>query len=687
MDAFENLKKRAEELRAELNRHARLYYEDDAPEISDFQYDELMRELQDIEQKYPELAEPDSPTQRIGGAPREGFVKVAHAEPMMSLENALNRDELADFYTKLGESLSDANPAVLCEPKIDGLAVSLVYENGLFVRGSTRGDGQIGEDVTANLKTIRTMPLRLAQAVEGTLEVRGEVCIDKKGFAALNAAREENREPLFANPRNAAAGSLRTLDPKETARRNLKIYLYQVISPEKYGVTTQKRMLEWLAGLGLPTQGSERLCNSLDDIYAYLDEWETGRFEHPIDTDGVVVKLNDISLRPLLGVTAKAPKWAIAFKFPPEEKLTQIHKIEVTVGRTGVLTPTAVFDPIRLAGTMVRRAGLHNQDEIDKKDVRVGDFVWVRKAGEIIPEVVRVEYEKRPDGTEPFKLPETCPVCGSTAVRLPGEAAVKCTNSSCPAQVKERIIYFASRSAMDITGLGEKLVGQLVEKGLLSNYADIYSLKEEQLAALDRMGDKSAQNLVAAIEKSKSRPLGAVINALGISNIGEKTASDLADRYNSLDVLADKSRNAVEELETVEGVGEIIAQSLHAWFTEPHNCALLAKLKADGVRFEQEAKAAAERPLPWNGLKFVLTGELSSMTRAQAGVLIKERGGKVADSVSKKTDFVVVGENPGSKYVKAQSLGVPVLDEAAFMAKLAAADSGEEPAALDESKN
>lgn len=687
MEEFENLKKRAEELRAELNRHARLYYEDDAPEISDFQYDGLMRELQEIEEKYPELATPDSPTQRIGGAPRDGFVKVAHAEPMMSLENALNRDELADFYTKLGEALSDENPAVLCEPKIDGLAVSLIYENGLFVRGSTRGDGQVGEDVTANLKTIKTMPLRLRQAVEGTLEVRGEVCIDKKGFAALNAAREENREPLFANPRNAAAGSLRTLDPKETARRNLKIYLYQVISPGKYGVATQKRMLEWLAEIGLPTQGGDRLCRSLADIYAYLDEWETGRFEHPIDTDGVVVKLNDISLRPLLGVTAKAPKWAIAFKFPPEEKLTQIHKIEVTVGRTGVLTPTAVFDPIRLAGTTVRRAGLHNQDEIDKKDVRVGDFVWVRKAGEIIPEVVRVEYEKRPEGTEPFKLPDLCPVCGSTAVRLPGEAAVKCTNSSCPAQVKERIIYFASRSAMDITGLGEKLVGQLVEKGLLSNYADIYSLKEEQLAALDRMGGKSAQNLVAAIEKSKSRPLGAVINALGISCIGEKTADDLAVRYNSLDLLADKSRNAVEELESVDGVGEIIAQSLHAWFTEPHNCALLAKLKADGVRFEQEDKTAEERQLPWNGLKFVLTGELSSMTRAQAGVLIKERGGKVAESVSKKTDFVVVGENPGSKYVKAQSLGVPVLDEAAFMAKLAAADSGEEAAASDETEN
>lgn len=687
MGEFENLKKRTEELRAELDRHARLYYEDDAPEISDFQYDRLMRELMEIEEKHPELAAPDSPTQRIGGAPREGFVKVAHAEPMMSLENALNRDELAEFYTKLGEALSDESPEVLCEPKIDGLAVSLIYENGVFTRGSTRGDGQIGEDVTANLKTIRTMPLRLSVPVEGTLEVRGEVCIDKRGFAALNAAREENGEPLFANPRNAAAGSLRTLDPRETARRRLKIYLYQVIEPEKYGVKTQQRMLEWLKELGLPTQGGDRLCSSLEDIYAYLDEWETGRFEHPIDTDGVVVKLNDISLRPLLGVTAKAPKWAIAFKFPPEEKLTQIKNIEVTVGRTGVLTPTAVFDPIRLAGTTVRRAGLHNQDEIDKKDVRVGDFVWVRKAGEIIPEVVRVEYEKRPDGTEPFKLPEACPVCGSTAVRLPGEAAVKCTNSACPAQVKERIIYFASRSAMDITGLGEKLVGQLVEKKLLSNYADIYSLKEEQVAALDRMGDKSAQNLLAAIEKSKSRPLGAVINALGISNIGEKTAADLADRYNSLDVLAEKSREAVEELETVDGVGEIIAQSLHAWFTEPHNIALLDKLRAAGVRFEQEAKSAAAGPLPWNGLKFVLTGELSGMTRAQAGVLIKERGGKVAESVSKKTDFVVVGENPGSKYIKAQSLGVPVLDEAAFMAKLAAADSGDWPETAETAEN
>ncbi len=670
MDGFENLKKRAEELRAELNRHARLYYEDDSPEISDFQYDSLMRELQDIEAGHPELAAPDSPTQRIGGAPRDGFAKVPHAEPMMSLENALDKEELASFYAKLGEAVPGGSFDVLCEPKIDGLAVSLIYENGLFASGSTRGDGQVGEDVTANLKTIRTMPLRLTRPVEGTLEVRGEVCIDKKGFAALNAAREERGEPLFANPRNAAAGSLRTLDPKETARRKLKIYLYQIISPEKYGVRTQQKMLETLRGLGLPTQGGERLCRSLAEVLSYLDSWESARFEHPIDTDGVVVKLNDTSLRPLLGVTSKAPKWAIAFKFPPEEKLTQIKDIEVTVGRTGVLTPTAVFGPVHLAGTTVRRAGLHNQDEIDKKDVRVGDFVWVRKAGEIIPEIARVEYERRPAGTKPFKLPDKCPVCGSAAVRLHGESAVKCTSSACPAQVRERIIYFASRPAMDITGLGEKLVGQLVEKKLLAKPSDIYSLKEEQLEALDRMGGKSARNLIAAIEKSKTRPLVAVINALGISDVGEKTAGDLAARYHSLDLLAEKARDAVRELEAVEGVGDVIAQSLHAWFTEPHNRALLAALKESGVRFEEESRAAAGGVLPWEGLKFVLTGELSAMTRARAGELIKERGGRVAESVSKKTDFVVVGENPGGKYDKAKSLGVPLLDEAGFMAKL-----------------
>lgn len=677
MTEFENLKNRALELRGELGRHARLYYEEDAPEISDFQYDSMLHELRDIEEKYPELVTPDSPTHRIGGAPREGFVKVSHLSPMMSLDNALDRAELAVFYTKLCEALHDPKTEVLCEPKIDGLAVSLIYDNGLFLSGSTRGDGHLGEDVTANLRTIRTLPLKLAKPIPGLFEVRGEVCIDKKGFAALNEAREEQGLPLFANPRNAAAGSLRTLDPRETARRKLKIYLYQIIDPEKYGIKTQQQMLEEIQALGLPMQGGERLCDSLAQIEDYLTQWETKRFEHPIDTDGVVVKLNRLALRPALGVTSKAPKWAIAFKFPPEEKLTQIKKIEVTVGRTGVLTPTAVFDPVHLAGTTVRRAALHNQDDIDRKDVRVGDYIWVRKAGEIIPEVVRVEYDKRPEGTEPFKIPDSCPVCGAAAIRLPGEAAKKCTNVSCAAQVKERLVHFASRAAMDITGLGEKVTDQLVEKKLVKNCADLYQLTVSELAALDRMGVKSAENVKAAIEKSKQRPLSAVINALGISNVGEKTASDLAERFRSLKNLAETARDRELELEETEGIGPVIAQSLHAWFSEPHNMEMLERLESFGIRDKEEGPVKDKAALPWNGLKFVLTGELSGMTRTEASAKIKALGGATVDSVSKKTSFVVVGDNPGSKYQKAQQLEVPILDEAQFLEKLKEAQESE----------
>lgn len=670
MDGFENLKKRAEELRSELNRHARLYYEQDAPEISDFEYDKLMRDLQEIEKKYPELIAPNSPTRRIGGAPSEGFAKVPHAVPMMSLENALNREELASFYSKLCEALSDENVEVVCEPKIDGLAVSLIYENGIFVGGSTRGDGHVGEDVTANLRTIRTLPLQLAKPISGHFEVRGEVCIDKKGFVALNAAREERGERLFANPRNAAAGSLRTLDPRETARRKLKIYLYQIIEPEKYGIKTQREMLDKIVALGLPLQGADLVCSSLAAINAYLDNWETKRIEHPIDTDGVVVKLNSVSLRETLGTTAKAPKWAIAYKFPPEEKLTQVRDIEVTVGRTGILTPTAVFDPIHLAGTIVKRANVHNQDEIDELDLRIGDHVWVRKAAEIIPEVVRVEYDKRPPDTVPFKLPDKCPVCGAPAVRFSGEAAVKCTNSSCSAQVKERIVHFASRSAMNITGLGEKIVSQLIDIGMIRDFADIYNLKAERLAELDRFGEKSAQNLMSAIEKSKSRPLAALINGLGIPNIGEKTASDIAERFRSLRRLEQTACENEPELELIDGVGTVLAQSLHVWFSEPHNKRLLDRLESAGIRFEMEGETTDRANLPWNGLKFVLTGELSQMTRADAREKIKALGGTTSESVSKKTNYVVVGESPGSKYAKAQKLGITILDENEFIEKL-----------------
>lgn len=670
MDGFENLKKRAEELRSELNRHARLYYEQDAPEISDFEYDKLMRELQEIEKKYPELIAPNSPTRRIGGAPSEGFAKVPHAVPMMSLENALNREELASFYSKLCEALSDENVEVVCEPKIDGLAVSLIYEDGIFVGGSTRGDGHVGEDVTANLRTIRTLPLQLAKPIPGHFEVRGEVCIDKKGFVALNAAREERGERLFANPRNAAAGSLRTLDPRETARRKLKIYLYQIIEPEKYGIKTQREMLDEIVALGLPLQGADVVCSSLAAINAYLDNWETKRIEHPIDTDGVVVKLNNVPMRETLGTTAKAPKWAIAYKFPPEEKLTQVRDIEVTVGRTGILTPTAVFDPIHLAGTIVKRANVHNQDEIDELDLRIGDHVWVRKAAEIIPEVVRVEYDKRPPDTVPFKLPDKCPVCGAPAVRFSGEAAVKCTNSSCSAQVKERIVHFASRSAMNITGLGEKIVSQLIDIGMIRDFADIYNLKAERLAELDRFGEKSAQNLMSAIEKSKSRPLAALINGLGIPNIGEKTASDIAERFRSLRRLEQTACENEPELELIDGVGTVLAQSLHVWFSEPHNKRLLDRLESAGIRFEMEGETTDRANLPWNGLKFVLTGELSQMTRADAREKIKALGGTTSESVSKKTNYVVVGESPGSKYAKAQKLGITILDENEFIEKL-----------------
>ncbi|MBR4401883.1 MAG: NAD-dependent DNA ligase LigA [Synergistes sp.] len=681
MNDLESLRERAGKLREELTRHALLYYVEDAPEISDFQYDALMRELQDIEKANPELVTADSPTHRIGGAPREGFVKVTHEAPMMSLDNALNREELLSFYSRLQETMHTDSVEVLCEPKIDGLAVSLVYEDGLLMLGSTRGDGRTGEDVTANLRTIKTLPLRLKEGPAGRFEVRGEVCIDKKSFAALNAAREEKGESLFANPRNAAAGSLRTLDPRETAKRGLKIYLYQIVEPERFGVETQAAMLDRIVSLGLPMQGAQRLCRNISEVNAYLDEWENKRFEHPIDTDGVVVKLNDITLRPLFGTTAKAPKWAIAYKFPPEEKVTQLRAIEVTVGRTGVLTPTAVFDPVHLAGTVVRRAGLHNQDEIDRMDVRVGDFVRVHKAGEIIPEISGVDLSKRPAGAVPFRIPSECPVCGSAAVRLPGEAAVKCTNSACPAQMKERIIYFASRSAMDITGLGEKIIDQLVEKDMLHDYAGIYALNAEELASLDRMGMRSAQNLAGAIERSKQRPLGAVINALGISNIGEKTANDLAARYRSLRELERVSREEEEKLELADGIGPVLAKSLHAWFSEPHNQQLLSRLEAAGVNFYESGEETDRSSLPWHGLKFVLTGELSSMTRSEAGGKIRLMGGDTSESVSKKTDFVVVGSAPGSKYAKAVKLGVAILTEEEFLKKLNEAEQNNSPAA------
>ena len=665
-----DFKSRAEWLRAELDRHAKLYYEQDAPEISDYEYDRLAKELQQLESEHPELTVENSPTQRVGGAAKEGFGKVEHAVPMMSLDNALDREELRKFYVKLAQSFEKENIDVLCEPKIDGLSASLIYEDGIFKSGSTRGNGHIGEDVTENLKTIKTLSAELAEKSPGMIEVRGEVCMDKEDFALLNAEREEREQTLFANPRNAAAGSLRQLDPAVTAQRRLSIYLYQIVAPERYGIKTQEEMIDKLREWGLPVQESEKLCKNLDEINSYLDEWTEKRFSHRIDTDGVVVKLNELRLREELGETSHAPRWAIAFKFPPEEKLAKVLDIEVTVGRTGTLTPTAVFEPVKLAGTIVQRASLHNQDELDKKDVRIGDSIWVHKAGEIIPEVDRVELSKRPADSKPFKIPDICPVCGAKAVRIEGEAAVKCTNSACPAQIKERIEHFGSRQAMDIRGLGEKLVSQLVDNGMIQNVADLYAMSVLEIGMLERMGAKSAQNLAEAIENSKKRPLGALVNALGIRNVGEKTANDLAERFRSLDAIMKASLENESELESAEGIGPIIAQSMAAFFSEPHNRELVERLRGYGLTFEMTQPAADKTTLPWYGLKFVLTGELSSMTRSEAAAKIEDLGGQSVGSVSKKTDYVVVGESPGSKYLKAKELGIKILDENEFINKL-----------------
>lgn len=669
MSTQDRLKKRADFLRDELNKHAQLYYVQDRPEISDRDYDKLLRELQRIEEKYPELVSTDSPTVRIGGEPIEEFKKVQHKVPMMSLENALNREEVISFYNKLEKTLNIQTPLVTCEPKIDGVAISLVYENSVFVSGATRGNGIIGEDVTENLKTIKTLPLKLSQFIEGRLEVRGEVYIGKKDFLTLNEEREIDGDMIFANPRNAAAGSLRQLNPKITAKRKLKTLLYQVIEPEKYGIDSQIKTFGFLSNIGLPTQTEGQLCSNLEELLGYLDIWEDKRIVHDIDIDGIVIKLDEITRREVLGSTAKAPRWAIAYKFPPEEKETKIKNIDITVGRTGTLTPTAILEPIHLSGTIVQRASLHNQDEIDRKDIRIGDTVVVHKAGEIIPQVIKVILEKRPENSKPYTIPPICPVCGSKAVRLPGESLLKCTNSSCDAQIKERLVHFASRQAMDIRGLGEKIIAQLIDTKRVTNIADLYFLDIPSLADLERLGEKSATNIINSIKESKKRPLSALINALGIKNVGEKMAADLAEKFLTLDDLILASRNE-KELEEVEGIGPIIAKSLNSFFSESQNISTVEKLREAGVNFYTEQSLSNHANLPWLGKRFVLTGELTTMTRNEASEKIKNMGGKTNESVSKKTDFVIVGSSPGRKYKKAMELKITVLTEKEFLEKL-----------------
>ncbi len=653
---------RVEALRAEIRRHDYLYHVLDRPEITDAEYDRMFRELVDLEARYPELVVPDSPTQRAGAPPAAEFRPVPHALPMLSLQNCFRDEELVEWHDRVRRLLGEERVEYVCEPKLDGLSVELVYEDGVFVVGSTRGDGRVGEDVTANLRTIRQLPLRLFPvngSVPRLLEVRGEVYMEKAAFLRLNEERARRGEPEFANPRNAAAGSLRQLDPAITARRPLKLFCYHVGRVEGIEIRSQAQLLTTFPSLGLPVNPRWKLCRDLPEVRAYYRELLAQRDEVPYATDGMVVKVNDFSQRERLGEIARAPRWAIAYKFPAEEAVTRVREIVVQVGRTGALTPVAHLDPVEVSGVTVSRATLHNEDEVRRKDVRVGDWVIVRRAGEVIPEIVRTLPERRTGEEQEFRMPELCPACGGPVVRPAGEATHRCENLSCPARIKEAILHYASRRAADIQGLGEKLVDRLVETGLVARISDLYRLRREDLLAVERMGEKSAQNLLEEIERSKGMSLGRLIFALGIRHVGERVAEILAERFPSLEAL---SHAPVEELTALRGVGPQIAQSIVSFFQNEENRRLIAELAAVGV----DPRAGEPQAGPLSGKVFVFTGTLGGLTRDEAQRLVASRGGRVASTVSRQVDYVVAGENPGSKLDRARELGIPVLTEAEF---------------------
>ncbi len=651
---------RASSLRDELRRHERLYYVLARPEVSDAEYDALSRELLAIEERWPELATPDSPTRRVGGAPVDGLPNVRHEVPLLSLENAYSEAELDAWLARVTDRLDGRLPEVVCELKIDGLSISLVYEEGVLVRGATRGDGTTGEDVTPNVRTIRVLPLRLPEGAPRLLEVRGEVYLGKSAFKALNAAREEAGEPLFANPRNAAAGSLRLLDSRETARRRLSVFLYSVARWEGEGApATQAGSLEALERLGLPVSPNRFVARSADEVKSFLAEWREKRHALDLETDGAVLKVSPVSGQQRLGATAKAPRWALAYKFPAEEATTRVTAIVVQVGRTGVLTPVAEFEPVLLAGSTVRRATLHNYEDLSRKDVRVGDTVAVEKAGDVIPKVTRVLLEKRPPGAAPFEMPAKCPECGEKVVREEGEVAIRCVSASCPAQLKEAIRHYVARRAMDVEGLGEERVDQLLAAGLIADVAGLYALRGEDLAALERWGEKSAANVLAEVERSKDAGLARLLFGLGVRHVGEKTGKLLARRFGTMEALRAATE---EELTGVSEIGPETARSVREWLDRPANQKLLAKLEEAGVRMNEPEGALAPGG-PLSGRTFVLTGTLSRRTREEAAAAIERAGGKVSGSVSRKTAAVVAGEEPGSKLQKARALGVPVWTE------------------------
>jgi DNA ligase (NAD+) len=662
---------RAAELRDLIQYHNERYFGEDEPEISDAEFDALARELVALETEYPELVTPDSPTQRPGATKvPTPFSEVRHLRPMMSLDNAFSRDELLAWGERIGRLVPGAIPFV-GEPKLDGLAISLLYEDGRFTRAATRGNGETGEDVTANVATIADVPKRLkGRKPPNVLEVRGEVFMPLASFEELNRRQGEAGERLFANPRNAGAGSLRQLDPEVTASRHLSLFCYQPGACEGGPrLRTHHETLDWLAGLGFPVNPHIEQLGDIEAVHKFCIRMEEQRHSFGYEIDGAVIKVDDLGQRDEMGATSRAPRWAIAFKFPPEEKTTTLKDIMVSIGRTGRATPFAVLEPVFVGGSTVGVATLHNEDEVARKDVRVGDTVIVRKAGDVIPEVVGPVVAKRKRGARKWKFPTvcTCPL-QQPLVRIEGEADRRCVSSDCPLQREQKIIYFASRGAMDIEGLGEERVHQLVEAGLVADAADIYELRHEQLVALERMGDLSSRNLLAGIEASKRQPLARVLVALGIRHVGPTAAQALAMTLGHLDAVAAASE---EELVAVEGVGPVIARSIVAWFTVPTNRTLVEKLRRAGVNLEGPATVASDEPQTLTGMTFVLTGGLEGFTRDEAAAAVTTRGGKITSSVSKKTSFVVVGENPGSKLAKAESVGVTILDEDAFTKLLA----------------
>ena len=662
----DSIEQQIQKLREQLEHHEYLYYVLDQPEISDAEYDRLMRKLQEFEEAHPEYLSPDSPTQRVGGKPREGLQRVEHSSPMLSLDNALNEEELREFDTRVRSLLKSRKYSYIAELKLDGLSMAVQYVDGKFSRALTRGDGRVGEDVTENARTIRSLPLRVKSGQKHwpSFEVRGEVVMPQRSFERLNADREAAQLSKFANPRNAAAGALRNLDPRVTAKRQLDFFSYFLLVNGSLALNSQWESLEKLSAMGFKVNPQRKRCDSLDELLAFIQEWEGKRDSLPYEIDGIVVKIDSVRQQQELGFTAKAPRWAIAFKYAARQAETTLEGIEVQVGRTGALTPVAHLAPIAVSGVTVSRATLHNEDEIARLGVHIGDRVLIERSGDVIPKVVRVvesvAYGKK------FHMPKQCPVCGGHIVREPGEAASRCVNSSCPARLRESLLHFAARSVMNIDGMGEALVDQLLRQGMVKSVADLYRLTVDDLLKLERMGNKSASKIIENVDRSRQQPLWRLLNGLGIPFVGERTAQILADQFGSLDAIREAD---IETLQEAEEVGPKVAQSIRDFFEEERNRDLVERLREAGLRFSQEKKVIRKQGA-LAGVTFVLTGSLPTLTRDDAKQRIEAAGGKVAGSVSKKTSYVVAGEEAGSKLDKAKELGVPVIDEARLFAML-----------------